>query len=438
MSASSRSAPKLSPVKHRSRGKTWTFRALALILIVVTIELASLALWSWMPFPDWQTLRDHQHAVAAMGTERGNELEALHPYFGWAINPDGGNVPMQKERTWKANSLGFVDEGPSLRRKSPDTLIVGVLGGSVAQQMTTIGDAAFRKRLTDSPVLKGRQVEVVRMALSGFKQPQQLMALNYVLALGGEFDVIVNIDGYNETALAIAENDIADVFVAYPRLWHARLQDVVDPRTASISNRLLGIRARRQAWGQWIVKTPLQHSPTVSLLWAIQDQNLKNQQSQLGLELIAFSRKEGRGFARQGPHQLYHSVPEMFEHVTNLWRNSSLQMHHLCSGRGALYLHCLQPNQYHEGSKPLSPHELSKCYAIKEAHAQAVKTGYPRLIDAGESLQIDGVRFHDLTGLFSSETDTIYSDYFCHYNARGTNMLAEAVADQILQALESQ
>jgi hypothetical protein len=43
--------------------------------------------------------------------------------------------------------------------------------------------------------------------------------------------------------------------------------------------------------------------------------------------------------------------------------------------------------------------------------------------------------FHDVTGLFANETDTIYSDYFCHYNSRGTNMLAEAVAEKVIEAL---
>src|SRR6185436_4771676 len=123
-------------------------------------------------------------------------------------------------------------------------------------------------------------------------------------ALGAEFDVVINIDGYNETALAISENDVGDVFVAYPRAWAARLQDVVDPRLLSVSNRLFQIRAKRQSRAQWIVGSPARRSPTVSLIWALQDRYLRQEQIQLGLDLVEFIRSQGHGFARQGPRQM--------------------------------------------------------------------------------------------------------------------------------------
>lgn len=430
-----------SSVRRRlSRGKLWLFRGLTLLLVIGILELASVGLWMFMPgsLREREALDQHQETVALIGTERGNELEALHPYLGWVINPDAGVIPMQSERTWKANSLGFIDDGPSVRKKAPDKFIVGVLGGSVAQQVTTIGEEAFRARLSADPALQGRKIEIVRLAMSGYKQPQQLMALNYVLALGAEFDVVVNIDGYNETALAISENAAAKLFIAYPRAWYARLQDVVDPRTAAVSNRLLRIRATRQSRAQWIVRSFLRRSQTVSLIWAAQDMQLKNQQGELSIELRRYVEQNDAGFARQGPHQTFATEAEKFEHAADLWRNSSLQMHHLCTGLGIPYLHFLQPNQYHEGSKPLSEYEQKHCYAIHEAHAQAAKAGYPRLVEAGSRLASDGVSFHDMTGLFSQETDTIYNDYFCHYNSRGTNMLAEAVADQISKVLQTQ
>lgn len=42
---------------------------------------------------------------------------------------------------------------------------------------------------------------VLNLGQGGWKQPQQLLALNYFLSLGQRFDVIVNLDGFNEIAL---------------------------------------------------------------------------------------------------------------------------------------------------------------------------------------------------------------------------------------------
>ena len=201
------------PVKRRYCGRLWLFRGMTVLLVIGVVELASLAIWLTFPPVSRADLATIQENVAALGTERKNDLEVLHPYVGWAFNPDATQLPGDVAGV---NALGFVDSGPSVRRRSPDRFVIGVFGGSVAQQMTTIGEQAFRDRLAASPLLRGRSVEIVRLAMSGYKQPQQLMALNYVLALGGEFDVVVNIDGFNETGLVVGENDGQQVFAAYP------------------------------------------------------------------------------------------------------------------------------------------------------------------------------------------------------------------------------
>ena len=52
------------------------------------------------------------------------------------------------------------------------------------------------------------------MAHGGWKQPQQLLALSWILALGGELDVLINVDGFNEVALDGVENAERGVFPA--------------------------------------------------------------------------------------------------------------------------------------------------------------------------------------------------------------------------------
>ena len=64
-----------------------------------------------------------------------------------------------------------------------------------------------------------------------------------------------------------------------------------------------------------------------------------------------------------------------------------------------------------------------------------VKRGYPLMIEEGRKLRPHGVDFHDLTQLFTDQTHTIYSDYFCHYNQTGNDLLAAAVARLLLDSM---
>src|SRR5579872_2430295 len=299
-----------SKLRRPQFAKKWLFRGLALLLSFAALELLSALFWLTFLSADLSSLADQQETVAALGTSRHNELEVLHPYLGWVFNPDASAARGNRPHETPVNSLGFADSEFSIQRRSADQFVIGVFGGSVALQMSTIGEAKLRERLAANPALRGRKIKIVRLAMSGYKQPQQLMALNYVLALGGEFDIVVNVDGYNETALVVGENDGHHVFAAYPRAWDARLEDVVDPQDSAISYRLLKIRAQRQSRAQWIVHSMLRRTWTVSLLWKLQDQVLTTQQTNLGIELLQKFENQGHGFARQGPRQIYSDPDE--------------------------------------------------------------------------------------------------------------------------------
>ena len=419
-----------------SRKKLWLFRAGALVLCLSLLEAISFLLVHFWPWHLGVEIELSKKSIAQMGDDTRSQFESLHPYLGWVFNPDSEQPVAFANERLPVNSLGFVDSGESIHKRSPDRIIVGIVGGSVAQQVTTSCEAALRKQLGSVPELAGKDLQIVRMSMSGFKQPQQLMALNYILALGGEFDVVVNLDGYNETALA-ADNDNAAIFAAYPWMWSARLEDVVDPRLFSLSYRLLEVRARRQQAARWITESNLRWTNAANLSWLLRDNWLYHQRLDLEKELLATFQTRGHGFARQGPKQLYGRSEQMDDHLVEIWSNASLQMHHLCVGRGIRYLHVLQPNQYHKDSKPLSAKELDRFYAPDERHAQAAARLYPQLIAAGTELRGKQLSFHDLTQLFVNETDTIYADYFCHYNQRGNDLLGSALVPLIVEQLRS-
>src|SRR5712691_57714 len=361
--------------------------------VTFSIVLAILELLSWQGLRFFEAklrfdeMRQIQASIASSGSSYEDQPESIHPYLGWVLTHGINQGSQFGDRHVPINHLGFEDDGRSIYKKTKDRVIVAVCGGSVAQQMSFLGERTIRETLQSSAEFRGKELQFVRLAMSGYKQPQHLMALNYLLSLGAEFDVVVNVDGYNEIALSIAENDNAGVFAAYPRAWHARLQDVVDKRVTSISFRLLKIRAARQEWANWILDSWFRQTWTANLVWAVRDRWLTSAKLDLAAELNAHTSRSGRAFERDGPRQLYQGPDEMFSHVVKLWSESSLMMAQICNARGIRYVHCLQPNQYHKGSKPLSEKERQDYFVESQGYGIAVERGYPLMVVEGQRLR---------------------------------------------------
>lgn len=424
------------PRRPISRRKRMAFVTLAIVLAWLATELVAWCVLRGVEYSYRLTARELQQNILKSGESARSEVEAIHPYLGWVLNPQVNSSAELFGRRIPVNLLGFSDEEHGIPKRGPDRVIVAITGGSVAWQVSVAGEKLLRQELEQSPRFKGKKLQLVRLAMSGYKQPQQLMALNYLLALGAEFDVLVNVDGYNEVALTVAENIEGRIFAAYPRMWSARMQDVVDPRKYSISYRLLQARGLRQQLVEERLQSCLSWSATLTLLWYVRDKRLENQILELGLELKQAVDRQGKGFTSIGPTQLYPDNEGLRTHVIDLWANSSLQMQRICQGNSIAYLHFLQPNQYLPGSKPMAATERQKFVSGTQRYGLAIKAIYPLLIERSAILQQKGIDFHDLTMLFSKVQEPIYADPFCHYNQRGNDMLAKAIADAIRTALE--
>jgi hypothetical protein len=430
----------MSETTRQRRKLTWTkrllFAGLLFVLTVLGVELLSWTAIRFFTETSLERLRGFQELLADTGVSAASDSETIHPYLGWVLNPQTNPGRDADGRFVPVNRFGFLDDEIEIPKRSPDRFVVAVAGGSVAWQMSAYGEQALLQTLRESPALADREIQLVRLAIAGHKQPQQLMALNYLLALGAEFDVVVNVDGYNEIALSVCENAESGVFVAYPRMWHARTMDIVDPREYSQSFQVLKARATRQRLAQEMRDSWLKWSPTRNFIWMMRDKWLQREMNDIGTELLKASQAQGLGFARQGPPQLYQSSDGVFEHATDLWDNSSRQLDRLCRANGTLYLHVLQPNQYLPGSKPMGAQERGTAIYDDQKYGQAIAQGYPLLIRRGEALRAAGVQFHDMTMLFAEISDPIYVDLCCHYNKRGNALLAQAVAREIVAAWE--
>jgi hypothetical protein len=431
------SVPDKKPRGALSRRKKWAFRFLLVLVLIPIIELISwLGLRLSQPNFSFRTMYLFQNQTAETGVAPGTRGEVIHPYLGWCLNPETQPQVEIAGHSLPVNQLGFVDEGPTLVKRSPDRLIVGIVGGSVAQQLSILGEATLRQRLAESAQFRGKKIELLRLAFSGFKQPQQLMAIAYVLSLGGELDVLVNIDGFNEIALAPCENEKWHVFAAYPRMWNTLTMNSIDPREYVPAFRLLEVRARRQQAARAIVDSPLRYSPTRNLIWKIEDTYFSGQLAALATETSSARDAQSRGYEGTGPPQLFTDRTRMLEHLVAIWGDSSRQINSLCRGNGITYVHILQPNQYVRGSKPLSKAESELWFLGREeaCYKSSVENGYQALMGEGKKLRAAGVDFHDLTQLFAGISDQIYADTCCHYNQRGNDLLAGAIADAILAA----
>src|ERR1051326_2313113 len=143
----------------------------------------------------------------------------IHPYFGITTQPgnnvltgDGNlqlsNLPRMNlaDDGWKrlkANNHGFYSDFDYPRLEvTKNDYVVGVFGGSVSAYFTVAGKQALIQTLKAHPSFRDKNVVVLNFAQCGFKQPQQLLILAYFVAQGQRFDAIVNLDGFNEAALA--------------------------------------------------------------------------------------------------------------------------------------------------------------------------------------------------------------------------------------------
>ena len=428
-----------SSKRKTSRRRRVAFAAVALLLVGVFAEVVS-AIGLYFSLETGQSFQDlaqwqEQLALTSRGEEDSGVV--VHPFTGWCLNPQvsGGDEVFGKRIP--VNRFGFVDDQESVQQRAPDRLIIGVTGGSVAWQMTVGAHDVIREILHQSPLFRDLDIRILRIGQSGYKQPQQLMTVNWLMALGGEFDAVVNLDGYNELALTISDNFLRDIHTAYPRAWNTRMLELIDPRESAERMRLLEITSHRQRIARRVRSIPWRWSYTANAVWRTLDRLGRREKQKLEKLLVEkHSQREGLGFAESGPHEDISSADGALVVAAETWLRCSIQTHRLLAGSGTVYLHALQPNQHFKGSKPLSAEEVELAAMQKAAERTAIETGYPLLLARQPDLEAAGVEFLDLSLLYRDEASSMYSDSCCHLNLEGNRRLAAAIAVRLRDLLE--
>ncbi len=346
-----------------------------------------------------------------------DQKEVIHPYTGYVRDYN---------ETFRAH-YGYDTDHPPLIGRSPERLTIGLFGGSVAMHLYHSLEEAFAKALARAG--DPRKAVLVNFALGGYKQPQQLMTLEYFLALGASFDVVINLDGFNELALSQADNLPEGVSPFYPRLWNLRLADTLSPDRLQ---KLVVLAATRQDLEGVVVglRIPLLSRSAAFGLWS--GWRAASLQRALAEANRALTAMAGHSFAQSGPPFPSKQPFEAMEELAQFWGRCSRQMAGACKASGCAYFHFLQPNQYVADSKVLAEEEKATAYAPEHPYSKAASLGYPALQAAGKELVVGGVSFFDATPLFKDHAETLYLDACCHINQIGNTILADYIVRQIL------
>ena len=351
-----------------------------------------------------------------------NEDEILHPYFGFVRETNDRFIKNQ----------GFDSYFHPIQEKSSHKFIVGLFGGSVADELKHALYKSLNLKLKSNNTKK--ELVLINFAHGGYKQPQQLLELTYYLALGAQFDVVINVDGFNELALSWIDNIKNGIYPYFPRDWGSRVKNNYSASELKKLGLVLLVQDKIDKWSAFCLNTHIYLSPTVNLLAGKILEKWENEKRLILKEIQSAKRIDFQG---KGPFQEWkfkNDIHKSIDAVGRVWEKSSLEMFDLSKNNDFTYYHFLQPNQYVADSKPFSKTELESRILSEDiqSYGTPARIGYPKLCKLGLNIQEAGVNYYDLTRLFKDTTETVYKDNCCHFTEDGYAKIADYITDEIL------
>ncbi len=404
---------------RRGKLRTLVYSALLALLVFGAVELgASVGLRLLFAGLDVRASAAQRLEAATAADRQARKAgvlgdDALHPYVGY----------LKRE--------AFQDLFAAVAGPKPDgELWALVVGGSVADGLNRWGqlEAGFKREL-EAAAGSGRRLRLFNGANGGYKQPQQLLLVSYLLALGAPIDLVINLDGFNEVVLPYADNARLGVDPFYPRAWSKRLAMRSGELDPLVVGEIAALRERQRSMLGWVAASPLGALATVRLAAALSYSDAEGRivalQERLSVPAGELSLEQRGGEPRE------FAPDQVLAESARLWARASLLLADLLAQRGIEYFHFLQPNQYLEGSKPLSAEELAHFYRPEGRYGRYARAGYPRLLQAAADQGLGRIQYGDATALFSDETETLYEDSCCHLNRHGNRMLAEFIVRRV-------
>ena len=342
---------------------------------------------------------------------------ASHPYYGFT----------------QADAASDINRFPPPRRED-GVVLIALLGGSVSRDAAD----AFRRALEawfQEHDIPARPV-LVQLAYAAFKQPQQVIQIANTLAIGAEYDIIVNLDGYNELNFALRNYFENGLFPFYPHYWELQHLGSTDTEKL-VASRIYALRQREQQLAASAAARPWRWSAFYGIVHRYLRESAAAQIADLNHELDAADSSEYR-LRRYGPAlDAATDEYELSRMAARVWYRSSVLLAELSRAAGAEYYHFHQPNQYVPDSKPFSDQELARAIAPDRWGTVAYRDAYPLLLRLGDELRRQGINYYDLTQIFADNLETLYIDACCHLNKRGSELLAASMVQRLAPTLRN-
>jgi hypothetical protein len=368
-------------------------------------------------------------------------VERLHPFFGYVLKQ--GAFTNEKLKL-KVNKHGFFSlyEYPFVKTNKKQ-FIIGVFGGSVANNFT-VDEYRYQilsKKLQIYPEFADREIVVLNFGNGGYKQPQQLLILNYFLALGQELDLVINIDGFNEVALSNLNNQ-AKVEIGMPSVQH------ILPLTGLANNNLppeamSSIVEINETKKQLKVGIDKLQTCQLALCHAVTSLQVKQLVNNYQQAVVKYDSQVKQSHLDTANSSIVY-IPKAdsvfeeaaaFDKMVSIWYKSSIGMNQILSSRKIKYFHFIQPNQYYPTKRAFTAREKEIAIDNKSPYIEGVKKGYPVLLSKVDDLQKARVNVFNGVNILDNTKETVYKDACCHYNSVGQEVLANYVSSSIIKVV---
>jgi hypothetical protein len=358
----------------------------------------------------------------------------LHPYFGYT-----GPYSLRGATVTETNNLGFVD---SQRREvpfkpDPNDFVVFVFGSSVAARLVNNSQhgTPLEQALQRLPQLAGKNIVLYNMAQGPAKQPQQLMELSFLIALGQHIDLVLSLDGTLEfvSGLLNFESGI-DPILPPVDIMTALANELAPPDSSSeeyyeLAYGVTRARAESKRYAQLLDNSASGIAYVKNRIFkAIYDRSLVE-------KLALYEKTAGKVAGWQTARKrlgldmtIKTSKERVVEDIFDMWVRCSDLMKVMANSSGATFLNMVLPNPY--GSKKvLTESEKAVLYTPETAYIrEGGSAGHAMIESHAEMLKSRGIVL--ATAIFDGIPDSIYVDRSGHLNKMGETILADFVADQ--------
>ena len=425
--------------------------AINLLLLALLLEVGSIALYfhhtgGFFYFahqgPDTTITPQPDNALFDEGGPT-TVKRTLHPYLGFVYEEHARKRLQFSNIDYVPNNFGILSPHDyPYKKTSDDQFIIGIFGGSVAMYygFYELENHVLTNALKQLPYFQNKQIIVLPFASGSYKQPQQLLELNYFTSLGQDFDLVINIDGFNETALAYLNNKSGlDASMPSVEMFGPLVQlanQGFSTQDLALTLEILKLKDELKETQASLNKCRFAICYTfrwMQLRYLLREYQKKSE----AFSSVARNMDESDSLVHVDKHKKLDdatAIPKLAE----LWANSELSMNELLTAKRVPYFVVVQPNQYYSTGRKFSEAERNIALNSSSIYAEGVGKAYPKLIAQTNELKRAGVKIINAVNVFDDTQDAVYLDSCCHYNRVGNELFARFVAGQIVKLLETE